>query len=217
MALCDVVPQTWTERNGRASIGGVELAAVADRFGTPAYVFDVAHLASRLEEFTEALSDIGVPVYATKAFLCTALAELIAPTDWWVDVVSVGEVAMAHRGGIPASRILLHGNLKSGAEIELAIEGEVAITVIDSLGEIDHLEAGARAAGRIVDVMIRLNEHVDLVTNRKVLTTGEHAKFGLTPDAADAAAGRIAASGRSAYGEYISMPVAISPTLPCSA
>ena len=193
MALGDVLPLTWMEKNGRASVGGVELDAVAGRYGTPCYVFDVAHIESRLEEFEKALGGIGTPVYATKAFLCTALAGLIAPTGWWVDVVSAGELAMARRGGIPASRILLHGNLKTRAELDLAVEGGAAITVIDSLAEIDLLDA--RAAGRPVDVMIRLNEHVDLITNRKVLTTGGHAKFGLTPQAADTAAARIAASG----------------------
>ena len=193
MALGDVLPLTWMEKNGRASVGGVELDAVAGRYGTPCYVFDVAHLESRLEEFEKALGGIGTPVYATKAFLCTALAGLIAPTGWWVDVVSAGELAMARRGGIPASRILLHGNLKTRAEMDLAVEGRAAITVIDSLAEIDLLDA--RAAGRPVDVMIRLNEHVDLITNRKVLTTGGHAKFGLTSRAADTAAARIAASG----------------------
>ena len=195
MALRDVLPQTWTEENGRASIGGVHLAAVAERFGTPAYVFDEAHLESRLQDFSNAMGATGTPVYATKAFLCTALAGMIAGTNWWVDVVSVGESAMARRGGVPRSRILLHGNLKSDAEIGLAVQGEVAITVIDSLGEIDRLEAAATSAGRTVDVMVRLNEHVDLVTNRKVLTTGGYAKFGLTPDAADAAIARIAGSG----------------------
>ena len=195
MSLRDVLPRTWTERNGRASVGGVQLAAIAERFGTPAYVFDQEHLEVRLEEFSAAMGATGTPVYATKAFLCSALAGMIAPTDWWVDVVSVGETAIAQRGGVPASRTLLHGNLKSDAEIELAINGEAAVTVVDSLGEIDDLEVAAGQAGRVVDVMIRLNEHVGLSTNRKVLTTGSDAKFGLTPDAAESAIDRIAASG----------------------
>ena len=195
MSLRDVLPETWTERNGRASVGGVQLAAIAERFGTPVYVFDQAHLEHRLEEFTTAMGTTGTPVYATKAFLCAALAEMLARTDWWVDVVSVGEAAIARRGGVPASRTLLHGNLKSAAEIDLAVSGEVAVTVVDSLGEIEDLEVAAGQAGRIVDVMVRLNEHVDLTTNRKVLTTGSNAKFGLTPDAAGSAIERIAASG----------------------
>ena len=195
MSLRDVLPKTWTERNGRASVGGVRLAEIAERFGTPAYVFDQAHLEHRLEEFGSALAGAGTPVYATKAFLCTALAEMLAGTDWWVDVVSVGEAAITQRGGVPASRTLLHGNLKTAREIDLAIGGHVAVTVVDSLGEIEVLEAAARQAGKAVDVMVRLNEHVDLTTNRKVLTTGSNAKFGLTPDMAERAIDRIATSG----------------------
>ncbi len=195
MALRDVLPLTWNLRNDRASIGGVRLSAIAEHFGTPAYVFDMAHLEARLDEFTTAFSGIGVPVYATKAFICPALAEMVSSRGWWADVVSVGETAIVRRGGVPASRTLLHGNLKSDAEIDLAASGEVGITVIDSLGEIDRLARAARTAGRTVDVMIRLNEAVDLVTNRKVLTTGDHAKFGLTPDATDQAIARVAATG----------------------
>ena len=194
MSLRDVLPLTWAEQAGRVSIGGVDLAAIAQRFGTPVYVFDEAHLEARLEEFNVALGSIGTPVYATKAFLCTALAGMIAPTEWWVDIVSVGEAAIARRGGIPPSRILMHGNLKSDAEIAMAANGDVGVTVIDSLGEIDRLESAAADSGRVIDVMVRLNEHVDLVTNRKVLTTGENAKFGLTPEAAEAAIDRISAS-----------------------
>ena len=194
MALRDVLPLTWNLRNDRASVGGVRLSAIAEHFGTPAYVFDMAHLEARLDEFMTAFSGIGTPVYATKAFICPALAEMIASRGWWVDVVSVGETAIARRGGVPASRILLHGNLKSQAEIELAASGEVGVTVIDSLGEIERLATAARAAGRIADVMIRLNEAVDLVTNRKVLTTGDHAKFGLSPEATDQAIARVAST-----------------------
>ena len=171
------------------------LVEIAERFGTPCYVFDQAHIEYRLEEFTGALGRIGTPVYASKAFLCTALAGLIAATNWWIDVVSVGEAQVAQRGGIPPSRILLHGNLKSRAEIELAATG-VAVTVVDSLGEIDDLEAAAARAGNTIDLMVRLNEHVDLVTNRKVLTTGDDAKFGLTPESADEAVERISSSER---------------------
>ena len=121
---------------------------------------------------------------------------MIASTDWWIDVVSVGEAAIARRGGIPPSRILLHGNYKSPAEIELAATGAVGLTVVDSLGEIDDLEAATGVTGNTIDLMVRLNEHVGLVTNRKVLTTGENAKFGLTPESADEAIDRIASSKR---------------------
>lgn len=190
----DVLPETWRQPGGRAAIGNVTLVDIAERYGTPCYVFDQTHIEHRLDEFATVLEGIGTPVYASKAFLCTALAGMIAPTPWWIDVVSAGEAEIARRGGIPASRILLHGNFKSSAEIELAAAGGVGITVIDSLDEIDQLRTAAVKAGSTIDLMVRLNEQVNLVTDDKVLTTGEYAKFGLTPEAADEAIRRIASS-----------------------
>ncbi len=169
---------------------------IADRFGTPCYVFDVSHLEQRLDEFSNALQGLGTPVYASKAFLCTALAGMIASTDWWIDVVSAGETEIARRGGIPASRMLLHGNLKTPAEVKLAATGEVGVTVVDSLDEIDQLDKAASEAGTRIDLMVRLNEYLDFETNRKVLTTGEYAKFGLTTEAADTAIRRVSSSKR---------------------
>ena len=191
-----MLPKTWTQPGGQAAVGGVPLVDIAERFGTPCYVFDQAHIEYRLDEFSRVLGETGTPVYASKAFLCTALAAMIASTDWWIDVVSDGEAEIARRGGIPPSRILLHGNYKSPAEIGLAASGAAGLTVVDSLDEIDDLEVAAGEAGSTIDLMVRLNEHVDLVTDRKVLTTGEDAKFGLTPEAADEAIARIASSGR---------------------
>ncbi len=194
MALSDVLPFTWEQEDGQACVGGVALRDIAARFGTPAYVFDVEHLERRLDAFEDAFADIGFPVYATKAFLCTALAEMLASRRWWADVVSVGEAEIARRGGIPASRLLLHGNLKSDAELQMAVSGAVGVIVIDSLGELDRLACMAQEAGRQVDVMIRLNETVGLVTNRKVLTSGDHSKFGLDREMTAEAMARVAAN-----------------------
>ena len=121
---------------------------------------------------------VGTPVYATKAFLCTAFAELLAESGWWADVVSLGEAENVRRGGVGAERILLHGNLKTDEELSLAVRGDVAIIVIDSLGELDRLISSASASDVVVDVMIRLNEDLHLATHPKVLTSGEDAKFG---------------------------------------
>ena len=195
MALQDVLPRTWQVVGDDATVGGVPLSAIADRYGTPAYVFDVAHLRDRFDEIAAALDGVGTPVYATKAFLCTALAEMLAANGWWADVVSLGEAESVHRGGVPSSRIILHGNLKTDAELRLAVNGDVAMTVIDSLDELARLTEMAEEADTTVDVMIRLNEDVDLSTHPKVLTSGEEAKFGLVPDEAEVALARVQSSG----------------------
>jgi len=61
MSLRDVLPKTWTQRNGRVSVGGVQLASIAERFGTPVYVFDQAHLEHRLGDFSAAMGTTGTP------------------------------------------------------------------------------------------------------------------------------------------------------------
>ena len=194
MALADVLPKTWTDVGGRAHIGGVDVGAIAARYGTPAYVFDVAHLKSRMAEFEAALAGVGTPVYATKAFLCTALAEMLADSQWHADVVSLGEAENVRRGGVVAERLVLHGSYKTDAELALAVKGQVGLTVIDSLSELDRLETAAGESGALVDVLLRLNEDVDLATHPKVLTSGAEAKFGLMPREADIAVERLAAS-----------------------
>ena len=196
MALQDVLPQTWSVTDGRAALGGVGLDDIARRYGTPCYVYDQAHLENRLAEFAQALAGWGFGVYASKAFMCTALAEMLVAADWWADVASEGEAAAARAGGVPPGRLLLHGNLKTDRELRMAAEGAVAVTVIDSPDEAERLRRLAEGARRPVQVMVRLNQETGLRTHRKVLTSGADAKFGMTPAAAGEAAARIAASPR---------------------
>ena len=196
MALQDVLPRTWTETDGRAAIGGVPLDDIARRYGTPCYVYDQAHLENRLAEFAQALAGWGFGAYASKAFMCTAMAELLAAAGWWADVASEGEAAAARSGGIPAQRLLLHGNLKTDRELRMAAQGEVAVIVIDSPDEVERLHRLAEGPRRPAEVMVRLNQETGLRTHRKVLTSGADAKFGMTPAAAGEAAARIAASPR---------------------
>ncbi len=196
MAMSHVLPQNWIVTDGRASVGGVDLAALAERFGTPVFVIDVAHVRQRLTAFSDAVGSLGPPAYAAKAFLCIAMAELVSEADWWIDVVSVGEAEAAERGGIASDRIMLHGNLKTAQELELVLSGRVGRLVIDSLDELARLDRLASERGVDVDVLIRLNEDVDLATHPKVLTSGQEAKFGLVGDQAAEAAALLAGSER---------------------
>jgi len=196
MALTDVFPQNWSSAGGRASVAGVDLGAIADRHGTPVFVVDVAHVRERLKSFAEAMGDFGTPAYAAKAFTCVAMSELIAETDWWIDVVSIGEAEAARRGGVPPERIMLHGNLKTDEESDLVLSGQVGRVVVDSLDELRRFAHLAEERDVDIDVLVRLNEDVDLATHPKVLTSGEEAKFGLVAEEAAIAAGLLADSSR---------------------
>ena len=84
---------------------------LAEEFGTPLFVYDEAHLRARCREAVEAWGD-GV-AYATKAFLCVAMARLAHEEGMCLDVSTGGELHVALAAGVPADRLVLHGNNKS--------------------------------------------------------------------------------------------------------
>lgn len=193
-AVSGVLPVSWEDADGRSSVGGVPLAALAARFGTPLVVVDERHLRARLAAFRAAFGPDSALAYAGKAFLCGALVRLLAREGWLVDVVSGGELELVRRAGFPMDRVLLHGNAKSDDELERAVALGVGRTVVDHPDEIDRLRTVARRAvarradrdrvratdgGRVPAVMLRLNVDLAPDTHEKVRTVGPGAHFGM--------------------------------------
>src|SRR5579872_5597711 len=113
-----VLPDTAVvAADGRLSVGGCDVVELAGRFGTPLFVYDEAHLVARCAEARRSFDD-GV-AYATKAFLCRAMARLAHAEGLCLDVASEGELHCALSAGVPAGRLVLHGNYKSDAELAL--------------------------------------------------------------------------------------------------
>src|SRR5579884_1729495 len=114
---------TRRDPQGRLSIGGVPVAALAEEYGTPLYVYDEATIRAQCRAYRESFA-AAYPrtriVYAGKAYLGTAILGILAQEGLWLDVVSAGELVFASRAGFPAERIVLHGNNKSAEELELA-------------------------------------------------------------------------------------------------
>jgi diaminopimelate decarboxylase len=160
------------------TIGGVPASELAERYGTPLHVIDTQEFELEIDRFQRAFGARGMSVgYAAKAFLCIALAELIAHTRLRLDVCSLGELITAERGGVPAQRIYFHGCGKSDAELAAIVEGRVAFDVIDNAEELERLAELAREAGP-VDVMLRINTGIEAHTHEYVRTGGENTKFG---------------------------------------
>ncbi|MDQ6797971.1 MAG: diaminopimelate decarboxylase, partial [Actinomycetota bacterium] len=101
--------------DGGLSIAGVDVGEVCDRYGTPVFIYDEDHLRRRCREAVAAWGD-GV-AYASKAFLCTAMAGLAAGEGMSIDVSTGGELHVAVAAGVPGRRLVLHGNNKSEAEL----------------------------------------------------------------------------------------------------
>ncbi len=181
--------------NGHLWVGGVDLIELARQFGTPLFVYDEAHLRASCREAVAAWGD-GV-AYATKAFLCRAMARLAHDEGMWLDVSTGGELAVALAAGVPAGRLVLHGNNKSEAELRTALEAGVGRIVVDSFDEIARL-------GRLTDgptgepggprpqVLARITPGVEAHTHLFVRTGQEDTKFGFSV-ASGAAAEAVAA------------------------
>ena len=196
---------------GRLRVGGVDLVDLADQFGTPLFVYDEAHLRARCREAVEAWGD-GV-AYATKAFLCTAMARLAHEEGMWLDVSTGGELHVALAAGVPPDRLVLHGNNKSEEELATALALGIGRIVVDSFDEIDRIESlltGAERAGGPTDpatgrpprprVLARITPGVEVHTHEFVRTGQDDSQFGfgLASGAASAAVARL--SGLDASG-----------------
>jgi diaminopimelate decarboxylase len=175
------------------AVGGVGLLELAERFGTPLFVYDEAHLRARCREAVAAWGE-GV-AYATKAFLCLAMARLAHEEGMWLDVSTGGELHVALSAGVPADRLVLHGSNKSDDELTRARRAGVGRIVVDSFDEIERLaRLGAAGSGR-QPVMIRVTPGIEAHTHDFVRTGQEDSKFGfgLASGAAAEAVERVGA------------------------
>ncbi len=164
--------------DGRCSIGGCDLLDLAELFGTPLFVYDEAQLRARCREAVAAWGD-GV-AYATKAFLCVAMARLAAEEGMHLDVSTGGELHVALAAGVPPERLVLHGNNKSDSELRAALTLGVGRVVVDSFDEIDRLERIAPDVGVRPRVLARITPGIEAHTHEFVRTGQDDSKFGFT-------------------------------------
>ena len=132
----------------------------------------------------------GQAVYATKAFLCAAMARLAYDEGMLLDVASGGELFVARRAGVPADALVLHGNNKSVDELRLAIEEGVRHIVVDSFDELDRLDALHATGLPAPSVLARVTPGVHAHTHEFIATGQDDSKFGFNLGNGDAAQGR---------------------------
>jgi diaminopimelate decarboxylase len=184
------------DQRDRLSIGGVDLIDAAEEFGTPLFVYDEVHLRARCREAVEAWGD-GV-AYATKAFLCRAMARLADDEGMSLDVSTAGELHVALAAGVSPERLVLHGNNKSDDELATAMAAGVGRIIVDSFDEIDRIERlciASDGSGPPVPpkVLVRITPGVEVHTHEFVQTGQDDSKFGfgLGSGAADRALARL--------------------------
>ena len=166
---------------GHLEIGGCDVVDLARDFGTPLFIYDEQTLRDQCRAYRATfgkLTDLYEIVYASKAFSCRAMAELVAQEDLSLDVATGGELAAARAAGFPPQRIYFHGNNKSVAEIEFGLDCGIGHFVVDSFEEIDRLEAAATERGVRQEVLVRVTPGVRPRTHDFVQTGQQDSKFG---------------------------------------
>jgi len=172
--------------SGELVVGGVTASALAAEFGTPLFVMDEWDVrdraASARAAFDREFARIGTTAkvyYAAKAFLSAEVARWVDEAGLYIDICSGGELAVALAAGIDPSRLGFHGNNKSVAEIERAVDVGLGVIVIDSLIEIGRVADAAARAGRVQKVRLRTNSGVHAHTHEYLATAREDQKFGI--------------------------------------
>jgi diaminopimelate decarboxylase len=175
-----LLPRSATvDAGGRLIVGGCDLEQLAQVFGTPLYVYDESELRARCGEYAAGFGAESV-AYAGKAFLCTAMARLVADEGLALDVATGGERYVAERAGFPAERTVFHGNDKSAAELRDALDAGVGRIVVDSSDELDRIEGLVANGHPMPKVLIRVTPGVEAHTHEYIATGADDSKFGFT-------------------------------------
>jgi len=181
-----VWPATATRADdGSLTLGGVDVRALAAEYGTPAYLLDEADFRSRCRDFVQAFEGADVH-YAAKAFCSLAALRWVVEEGLGLDVCSGGELAAALRAEVPVDRIAFHGNNKSLAELEQALDVRVGRVVVDSYAEIARLAWLAEERGIRQPVLVRATVGVEAHTHEFIATAHEDQKFGFSLAGGDA-------------------------------
>lgn len=176
---------TFLPRDGVLYAEDVALTEVAERFGTPAYVYSRGHFEARYRALTEALRPLDAEIcYAVKANSNLAVLRLFAALGAGFDIVSGGELQRVVAAGGAPERVVFSGVGKTVEEIDLALKLGVGCFNVESAPELERLAARARLLDRVAPVSIRVNPDVDAGTHPYISTGLRSNKFGVPLGAA---------------------------------
>jgi diaminopimelate decarboxylase len=181
MKRLDLFPDSTSIINNSLSIAGCNLEHLASQFGTPLYLYDAVTLDNSVLSYRSALKKYypaqSSLTYASKAFLCLAIAEWTQLHGLWLDCSGLGEIAIAVKADVPKSHLVVHGVNKSKADIEAACL-QAGVIVVDNLSELQHLGELSKIHA-IPDIWLRLQPGLLVDTHVYTQTGQAGSKFGM--------------------------------------
>ncbi|TET44366.1 MAG: diaminopimelate decarboxylase, partial [Dehalococcoidia bacterium] len=166
---------------GHLCVGGCDVLDMAKEFGTPLYLFDEFTLRHRCREFRSEFSKYYPAtsvIYGSQAFLNRAVALIFKQEGLGLDVVSGGEISIAHSVGFPFDKIYFHGKNKTRDELKLALYWGIGRVVVDNFYELELLNELAKEKGISQDILLRITPGVDPHTHQYTTTGILDSKFG---------------------------------------
>lgn len=175
---------------GHLTIGGVSAVDLANKYGTPLFIFDEDGIRKNCRAYVQSIEDNydgnGLVIFASKAFSCLEMCRICNEEKMGLDVVSGGELYTAKRAGFPMERVFFHGNNKTYDELVFAVEQGVGTIIVDNLTELETLAEVAKNAGKTVNIMFRIKPGIDAHTHDFIRTGQIDSKFGFPLETGEA-------------------------------
>ena len=176
-------PDRTKIKNDALTIAGQDLSSLADKYGTPLYIYDQATMENAIAEYKRCLAShypgLASITYAGKAYLCTAIAQWTQHHNLWLDCTGEGEIAIAKAGSVSSDNLLVHGVNKSDEDIKSALE-HVGTIVVDNLSELSRLaDQFPNSNFQFPSLWLRLQPGLAVDTHAYTQTGQHSSKFGM--------------------------------------
>ena len=167
-------------RQGELHIEGVSLARLAERYGTPLFVYSKAAMLAALAAYERGFAGRKARIcYAMKANSCLGVLQVFARAGCGFDIVSAGELERVIAAGGDASKVIFSGVGKTAQEMRRALEVGIGCFNVESQAELERLSQVASSLGQNAKVSIRVNPNVDPQTHPYISTGLKDNKFGV--------------------------------------
>lgn len=167
---------------GHLTLAGADTVVLAEKYGTPLYLMDENRIRENCRVYIDAMrkymGEGSRPIFASKSCCFKRIYAIVADMGMGTDIVSPGELYTANAAGFPMENAFFHGNNKTDADIEYAMETGIGCFIVDNREELDAVNACAARRGIKQKILLRLTPGIDPHTQKKISTGKVDSKFG---------------------------------------